>query len=418
MSLKIRDYPKAAPAGILQLEYHLQASKNAVWYDMSLVDCDASLGPENPRFCPLVKGGVWMYVKPGLGSVAGRIDVGAGARVPRSSPVLSAPTKSKRQCKWCKAGEEQQDSAAAASSSPVLSSPLSKRQCKWCKAGEKQQEQEQQDSEAAAASSSPVLSSPPIKRQCGWCKGGDEQQQEDEQQDSAAAAASSSPILSFIKRQCKWCKAGAGAGEEREQEQEHQDSAEAAASSSSVLSSPPIKRQCKWCKAGAGAGEEQEQEQEQEQQDSAEAAASSSPILSFLKRQCKWCKAGAGEHQQKQEQQGGSEAAACPEAKCSQGKCEGVYGWPGSFRDPTYNCKAGVDIVVEMCTEGPGMKTIGPPEDAETDDDDDGIDRKPRLSPHVTPPTKVQVSPPAFCHVVCWREKVARWVGAGGQGGR
>lgn len=64
MALKIRDYPKyqAAPAGILQIEYNLEPSRNAVWYDLSALDCDHGLGPNHPRFCPLISGGIKMHI--------------------------------------------------------------------------------------------------------------------------------------------------------------------------------------------------------------------------------------------------------------------------------------------------------------------------------------------------------------------
>jgi hypothetical protein len=53
LSLKIRDLPyyAVAPAGILQVEYHLEPSKGTMWYDLSAVDCDHAVGPENPRYC-------------------------------------------------------------------------------------------------------------------------------------------------------------------------------------------------------------------------------------------------------------------------------------------------------------------------------------------------------------------------------
>jgi hypothetical protein len=53
LSLKIRDLPyyAVAPAGIIQVEYHLEGSKGAMWYDLSAVDCDLNVGPENARYC-------------------------------------------------------------------------------------------------------------------------------------------------------------------------------------------------------------------------------------------------------------------------------------------------------------------------------------------------------------------------------
>ncbi|OAL49538.1 hypothetical protein IQ07DRAFT_485311, partial [Pyrenochaeta sp. DS3sAY3a] len=64
LALKMRDVPRyqAAPAGIVQAEYHLQPSKNSIWYDLSVIDCDAAVGPENPAFCPLVGGGIKMHI--------------------------------------------------------------------------------------------------------------------------------------------------------------------------------------------------------------------------------------------------------------------------------------------------------------------------------------------------------------------
>jgi hypothetical protein len=64
MALKIRDLPKyrVAPAGIVQLEYHLEPTKNYLWYDLSLIDCNRSVGPDSPLFCPLVGGGINLTV--------------------------------------------------------------------------------------------------------------------------------------------------------------------------------------------------------------------------------------------------------------------------------------------------------------------------------------------------------------------
>jgi hypothetical protein len=63
LAIKIRDLPhyRVAPAGIVQVEYNLEPSKNHLWYDLSAIDCDSSVGPENPRFCPLVDGGIKLY---------------------------------------------------------------------------------------------------------------------------------------------------------------------------------------------------------------------------------------------------------------------------------------------------------------------------------------------------------------------
>jgi hypothetical protein len=64
LSIKMRDLPhyRVAPAGIVQVEYNLELSKNNLWYDLSAIDCDSSVGPENPRFCPLVEGGIKVHV--------------------------------------------------------------------------------------------------------------------------------------------------------------------------------------------------------------------------------------------------------------------------------------------------------------------------------------------------------------------
>ncbi|KAF1841940.1 carbohydrate-binding module family 18 protein [Cucurbitaria berberidis CBS 394.84] len=64
ITLKIRDYPKyrVAPAGIVQVEYHFEPTRNAIWYDLSVIDCDPHLGPNHPSFCPLIGGGVEIYI--------------------------------------------------------------------------------------------------------------------------------------------------------------------------------------------------------------------------------------------------------------------------------------------------------------------------------------------------------------------
>lgn len=64
MALKIRDLPhyEVAPAGIVQVEYNLEPSRDALWYDLSVIDCDHSLGPGDPSFCPLVGGGIKMHI--------------------------------------------------------------------------------------------------------------------------------------------------------------------------------------------------------------------------------------------------------------------------------------------------------------------------------------------------------------------
>jgi hypothetical protein len=67
MTLKLRDLPeyRVAPAGIVQVEYHFEPSTDSVWYDMSVVDCDQSRGPEQPSYCPLLDGGINLHV-PGV----------------------------------------------------------------------------------------------------------------------------------------------------------------------------------------------------------------------------------------------------------------------------------------------------------------------------------------------------------------
>ncbi|KAF1947793.1 hypothetical protein EJ02DRAFT_5010 [Clathrospora elynae] len=64
MSIKIRDFPwyQVAPAGIIQVEYNLEPSRGAMWYDLSAIDCDRSVGPNHPLFCPLIGGGMSLYV--------------------------------------------------------------------------------------------------------------------------------------------------------------------------------------------------------------------------------------------------------------------------------------------------------------------------------------------------------------------
>ncbi|CAG5150567.1 uncharacterized protein ALTATR162_LOCUS2702 [Alternaria atra] len=64
LSLKIRDLPyyAVAPAGIIQVEYHLEQSTGAMWYDLSAVDCNLMVGPEDAMYCPLIQGGIRLYV--------------------------------------------------------------------------------------------------------------------------------------------------------------------------------------------------------------------------------------------------------------------------------------------------------------------------------------------------------------------
>ncbi|KAJ4363243.1 hypothetical protein N0V95_001146 [Ascochyta clinopodiicola] len=64
MALKFRDLPvyEVTPAGIIQVEYNLEPSKNNLWYDLSAIDCDLTASLESPSFCPLVGGGMKLYV--------------------------------------------------------------------------------------------------------------------------------------------------------------------------------------------------------------------------------------------------------------------------------------------------------------------------------------------------------------------
>ncbi|KAF2111690.1 hypothetical protein BDV96DRAFT_634484 [Lophiotrema nucula] len=58
IALKFRDVPfyEVAPAGILQVEYKFAAPN--FWYDLSRINCDISLGPSDPSYCPFIAGGV------------------------------------------------------------------------------------------------------------------------------------------------------------------------------------------------------------------------------------------------------------------------------------------------------------------------------------------------------------------------
>ncbi|KAF1920876.1 hypothetical protein BDU57DRAFT_562254 [Ampelomyces quisqualis] len=62
--LKIRDLPRyqVGQVGILQVEYHLEPSTKSFWYDFSTIDCLPGAGPENPRHCPVIEGGIKMHV--------------------------------------------------------------------------------------------------------------------------------------------------------------------------------------------------------------------------------------------------------------------------------------------------------------------------------------------------------------------
>lgn len=65
ISLKLRDFPRyeVAPAGIIQVEYNLVPSQNYLWYDLSAIDCDRNVGPKHPSFCPIIGGGMELYVE-------------------------------------------------------------------------------------------------------------------------------------------------------------------------------------------------------------------------------------------------------------------------------------------------------------------------------------------------------------------
>ncbi|KAL1656312.1 hypothetical protein SLS61_000774 [Didymella pomorum] len=60
ISVKLRDLPhhEVAPAGIIQVEYNLVPGQNHLWYDLSAIDCDHSVGPEHASFCPLIGSGM------------------------------------------------------------------------------------------------------------------------------------------------------------------------------------------------------------------------------------------------------------------------------------------------------------------------------------------------------------------------
>lgn len=62
-SIKIRDLPHftAGPAGIVQAEYYYGPNANLIYYDLSIIDCDKTVGPEDPMYCPFVQGGIKMW---------------------------------------------------------------------------------------------------------------------------------------------------------------------------------------------------------------------------------------------------------------------------------------------------------------------------------------------------------------------
>jgi hypothetical protein len=47
--------------GIGQGEYSFNPVNGKVWYDLSFIDCDPNVGPENPTFCPFIDGQIEMY---------------------------------------------------------------------------------------------------------------------------------------------------------------------------------------------------------------------------------------------------------------------------------------------------------------------------------------------------------------------
>ncbi|KAF2133517.1 carbohydrate-binding module family 18 protein [Dothidotthia symphoricarpi CBS 119687] len=63
-SLKMRDVPRyeVAPAGIIQVEYHLEPTRNRIWYDLSAINCNHAAGNMDPAFCPLIAGGLRVHV--------------------------------------------------------------------------------------------------------------------------------------------------------------------------------------------------------------------------------------------------------------------------------------------------------------------------------------------------------------------
>jgi len=64
VSMKIRDLPhyQVTPAGILQLEYNIDNWARKDWFDVSWIDCNPNVGPENPSYCPFLAGGVLVRV--------------------------------------------------------------------------------------------------------------------------------------------------------------------------------------------------------------------------------------------------------------------------------------------------------------------------------------------------------------------
>lgn len=54
------------------------------------------------------------------------------------------------------------------------------------------------------------------------------------------------------------------------------------------------------------------------------------------------------------------EEPSCMVARCQNGVCENTYHEHGSWKgEPSFRCRAGIDLVVEFCTDGPGERTFG-----------------------------------------------------------
>lgn len=65
IALKLRDVPeyRIAPAGIIEVGYNLSPHKNSLSYGVSAINCDRKAGPEDPSFCPLMRGGIEVNVE-------------------------------------------------------------------------------------------------------------------------------------------------------------------------------------------------------------------------------------------------------------------------------------------------------------------------------------------------------------------
>jgi hypothetical protein len=64
VAVKLRDLPyyQVAPAGLVQIEYHLEPSTSSIWYDLSYIDCNPSAPPTDPYYCPLISGGIRLSI--------------------------------------------------------------------------------------------------------------------------------------------------------------------------------------------------------------------------------------------------------------------------------------------------------------------------------------------------------------------